>query len=208
MTSETVLFHDETKADVNRLGYVGKTPGARDSDSWYTPDLYLDSARKVLKGFDFDPFSSASANERVGAAAFYTEDDDALATEWPKVRSVWMNPPYSSGMCGKAVTAFLEEYQRGRFDTGIVLVNNATDTLWWDDLMRLADAVCFTDHRISFWNVDGKASSGNTRGQAFIYFGKDVARFTREFDRHGTCMVVMRRVAAPRRDRERSKDER
>lgn len=197
-----VMFHDETKADAKRLGYVGKAPGARDSDSWYTPSPYLESARKALRGIDFDPFTSVEANERVGATQFYTEDDDALEEPWPVVRTVWMNPPYSSGMCGKAVDTFLGEFQAGSFKEGIVLVNNATDTLWWDSLMRLASAVCFTDHRIAFWNVDGKASSGNTRGQAFVYFGKDVARFAREFDRHGTCMVVMKRVAAPRRDRD------
>lgn len=205
MTADVITFHDETdnKADVKRLGYVGSTPGAkRDSDSWYTPDVYLDSARRALEGIDFDPFSSVAANERVKASLFYTEEDDALTRQWPTVDGVWMNPPYSNGLCGKAVTAFLEEWKAGTFKRGIVLVNNATDTIWWDDLMREATAVCFTDHRIAFWNEDGKASSGNTRGQAFVYFGKQTGRFVREFDRHGTCMVISKRVAASRRDRD------
>lgn len=204
MTAETIPFHDETdnKADVNRLGYVGSTPGKkRDSDSWYTPDRYLDAARTVLQGFDFDPFSSEAANGRVKATAFYTEADDALTTEWPPVRSVWMNPPYSNGLCAKAVARFVEEYRQGLFTEGIVLVNNATDTHWWDDLMRQASAVCFTDHRISFWNEDGKASSGNTRGQAFVYFGAYPDDFMRVFDQFGTCMTVHKRFTVSRRDR-------
>lgn len=59
-------------ADVNRLGYIGRKPGAvpadRDADSWYTPASYIEAARAVMDGIDLDPFSSEKANSTIRAA--------------------------------------------------------------------------------------------------------------------------------------------
>ena len=95
-----------------------------------------------------------------------------------------MNPPYSAKLCRDSVRLFTLEYGRA-FKEGIVLVNNATETQWFQLMLREASAMCLTDHRISFWNADGKAMSGNTRGQEFFYFGKETSRFLNEFSKHG-----------------------
>jgi hypothetical protein len=47
--------------------------------------------------------------------------------------------------------------------------------------MGSADAICFPSKRIAFWNADGKAISGNTRGQMFLYFGHDRKAFRSVF---------------------------
>lgn len=163
------------QADRNNLAYIGRKPGvaSRDSDSWFTPKRYVEMVRGALGGvIDFDPFSSAAAQETVKAGAFYTVEDDALKTPWPNCSTVFMNPPYSKGMCALAVQAFTGHFDRSRFRRGIILVNNATDTTWWAAMTSHVGctALCLTHGRIGFENVDGKAVSGNTRGQAFVLF--------------------------------------
>jgi phage N-6-adenine-methyltransferase len=156
------------KAAAHRLGYVGKLAG-RDSDSWFTPTAYLERVREALGGIDLDPFSSPEANREVGAKKFFTLQHSAFNHKWSAKR-VFMNPPYGRGIATRAVARFLNQLASEKFEA-IVLVNNATETKWFQSLLREASAVCFPDHRIAFYNTDGKAVSGNTRGQAFLYFG-------------------------------------
>lgn len=179
-------------ANKKRLAYVGSKPGRkkpRDSDSWFTPAIYIDAARKTMYGIDLDPFSSEAANKSVKAARFLTVKEDAFVSSW-KSRSVWMNPPYSAGLCAKAINRFLETYAAGHFSEGIILVNNCTDTKWFQAAAKQASAICFTAGRISFWNADGKATSGNTRGQAFLYYGNNVNRFMQIFNEFGITLRV------------------
>jgi phage N-6-adenine-methyltransferase len=195
-----------TTASRTSLGYVGSVPGkatpGRDSDSWFTPTQYVTAARRALGGrIDLDPFSSDAANKVVKARVRWTAADDAFAQDWSNVPqgadgsvTVFMNPPYSAGLCGQAITRFVEEFESGNITRGIVLVNNATDTRWFATAMSAASAVCFTDHRIAFWNADGKAVSGNTRGQAFLYYCSDdsVPSFAQAFSQFGHVLQPAR----------------
>jgi hypothetical protein len=159
------------------LGYVGMSQSV-DRNEWYTPQKYLSSVRLTLGEIDFDPYSDAIANKMVQANRFRSKEDDQGA--WPEVKTVFMNPPYSRGSVERAVYELLEEWRKQDF-TAIVLTNNATETKWFQMLLLYANAVCLTDHRIAFYSVDGKAVSGNTRGQAFFYFGNNFQRFHTAF---------------------------
>ena len=177
-------------ANRRNLGYVGSEPAVRGTDDWYTPTPYLDSVRGTLGGINLDPFSSAHANELVKADRFYTEADNAFVQSWEAV-SVFMNPPYTGSIVKRAVNTFVDKFFDEEFMAGIVLVNNATETQWFQRCLREADQVCFTDHRISFWNADGKRVSGNTRGQAFFLFGAHLKRpFRNQFAQHGKVVTL------------------
>lgn len=176
-------------ADANKLGYVGKRPGGRDSDSWFTPPQYLDAVRAVLGRIDLDPFSSEAANLTVGAKHYFTEADNAFTKSW-LATSVFMNPPYSGQLVRAAVEKFVEEFSLGHFKTGILLVNNATETRFFQLLLGSAKGVCFTNHRISFYNADGKRISSPTRGSAFFYFGPGTLSFCREFTKFGFALAL------------------
>jgi phage N-6-adenine-methyltransferase len=180
-----------SKADAGRLGYVGSKPADRKSNDWFTPIEYLESARTVLQEIDLDPFSSTKANELVKANKFFTEEDDAFKQDWT-AQTVWMNPPYSGKLVADATHMFMDEFDKGSFQGGIFLVNNATETRWFQRALREAAAVCFTDHRISFWNADGKNNAGaNTRGQAFFLFGRNYRRrFKAEFSKYGKVVFL------------------
>jgi len=183
----------QSKATTHTLGYVGAKPGKRDplrdSDSWFTPAYVTDKARAALGGrIDFDPFSSRDANKTVKARRFLTLADDALtAPKWATARTdtVWMNPPYGRD-CARAVERFTAEFRAGKFRAGVVLVNNATDTRWFRELTDCCAAMLLTHGRIGFENTDGKAVSGNTRGQAILYFGDDAKAFTDAFSDLGS----------------------
>jgi len=185
-----------TTAMPENLGYVGSQPGitANTKDNWFTPAIYIEAARNTMGSIDFDPFSSEAANKNVKAENFYTASDDAFQLPWCSeegmVNNVWMNPPYSRGVLPGAVERFISEHKKCNFDQAIVLLNSATDTKWYHDMMGAADAFCTTKGRIAFDNIDGKNKSGNTKGQVFFYFGKDVQRFADNFRDFGIVMTT------------------
>ena len=141
---------------------------------WYTPAQYLDAARDVLGEIDLDPASSDKAQETVCAGDYFTEEDDGLSKEWHG--RVWLNPPYAQPLISEFLAKMVAEYSAGRVTAGIVLTNDCTDTAWFHETAEVADAICFTRGRISFYNAAGIGGSP-TQGQAFFYFGDDVERF-------------------------------
>jgi phage N-6-adenine-methyltransferase len=181
---------NENQADSERLAYVGGVQGARKSNEWYTPEKYLLSVRNVLGFIDLDPFSSNVANLTVQANRFYTESDDAFTQQWT-AETVWMNPPYSGGLVAQATNKFMDEFGKNAFSAGIILVNNATETRWFQRAFRESSAVCFTHHRIAYATPDSKRVSGNTRGQAFLLFGDHVrSAFREQFTSHGHVLFT------------------
>lgn len=184
----------EDEKDSRQLGYVGTKPGSNSRDQWYTPAVYIESARRVMGSIDFDPFSNFDANKTVRAGIYYDEGVDAFSTEWHAVHTVWMNPPYSRGNSDAAVDAFLAAKESCKFSRAVVLMNNSTDSCWWHKLISEADAVCFTKGRIAFEKKDGKKASGNTRGQCFFYFGENAREFADEFSSYGTVVFTQNMV--------------
>jgi len=140
-------------ADSRQLAYIGKQPGKaqpdRDSDDWHTPTRYIEAARQVLGRIDVDPFSSATANRTVKAGRFLTKADNALhPRQWADHPvAVWMNPPYGRGVIDAAVTRFLAELPR--LTAAIILVNNATETVWCQALLEGVDPTVVSPAAIS-----------------------------------------------------------
>jgi phage N-6-adenine-methyltransferase len=157
-------------------------------NEWYTPDEYLDAARSVVGKFDLDPASNPLANDKVRAATFYTADDDGLQKDWAGV--VWMNPPYESGLIGKFAEKLCDSFASGDVHAAVVLVNNATETRWFQAIAGQASAVCFPKGRVKFWHPRKEAVP--LQGQAVLYLGSDARAFVEEFSAFGFCMEVSR----------------
>ena len=155
------------------------------NDEWYTPEYYVELARKVLGILDLDPASNIHAQQWVKAEKFYTKEDNGLEQPWSG--NIWCNPPYSRELIGKFVDKLLES----DCTEAIFLTNNATQTKWGNKLLRNCDAVCFPDHRISFWDKDKNPSKGNLYTQMFTYFGNDPERFRQHFQEIGVVMKGM-----------------
>jgi hypothetical protein len=169
----------------NHRPFVGNNSGQYE---WFTPEAYLDAARAVLGAIDLDPASTAEANETVRAARFYTAADSGLADGNPWAGRVWLNPPYSHPEIDDFSERLCREWDAGTVTAALVLVNNGTETGWFQEMAKRSAAVCFPRGRLGgeggFWHpIRGYASP--LQGQAVLYLGDEVAAFVREFGRFG-----------------------
>lgn len=157
------------------------------NNEWYTPKKYVDAARNVLGHIDLDPASCAYANKTVQAERFYSVEDDGLTKEWHG--NVWMNPPYNAEGVTKFTEKFVDEYNAGNIKEGIVLVNNATETSWFVNMVSAASAVVFPRGRIRYESAT-RESLAPLQGQAFLYFGKNIEKFFECFSDIGWGAVI------------------
>lgn len=167
--------------------YIGNKTTAHVShnsgeNEWYTPPAYIEAAREVMGDIDLDPASSAAANKIVGAKEYYTKKEDGLKYEW-KGR-VWMNPPYAQPLIEHFSNALVDEQDKGNVHESCVLVNNATETEWFQNLAESADAICFPSGRVKFADVNGKPGAP-LQGQAVVYRGPNKRKFKDTFSKFG-----------------------
>lgn len=184
----------EQKAQIHRQLAGGAKPHVAHNTGemeWYTPPAYLEAAREVMGGIDLDPASCDAANQIVQATAYYDMATDGLAHDWHG--RVWLNPPYASEWISKFCRKLVEEHLHGNTQQAIALVNNATETKWFQLLLRHAAAVCFPSARIKFLDAQGNAVGEPLQGQALLYFGTDGARFEAGFKPFGAVLHVVTR---------------
>ncbi len=173
----------EVMREAVKRAHVANNSG---NNEWYTPSKYIELARSVMGSIDTDPASSEVANRTVKAEVFFTEDDDGRSKEWDG--NVWMNPPYAQPLISDFAEAVTAKYQSGEIRQACILVNNATETQWFQRMMEAARAVCFTKGRIKFVDVDGNPDSAPLQGQAIIYMGHYVKEFADAFRAEGTVL--------------------
>jgi ParB family chromosome partitioning protein len=154
---------------------------------WYTPPDYISAAKAVLGEIDLDPASTAIANKIVKAKKYYTEDDSGLKKKW--AGRVWMNPPYATPLVTPFVEKFVLEYSDGNISEGIILVNNATETVWFSKIIKIASAVIFPTGRVHFISPDGETGAP-LQGQAVIYVGNKPSKFISEFKKFGWGAIL------------------
>lgn len=193
-----IVDHDEVRdaAKDMRLGHVEaveeriKPHVSHNSgnNEWYTPEEYIESARVTMGVIELDPATSDEANQVVRAQMYYTAEDDGLAQEWHG--KVWMNPPYASDLVGRFADKLIGHYEAGQVGEAIVLVNNATETQWFQSLARCASAICFPARRVKFWSPDGGVGQP-LQGQAVLYLG----HAPQDFEQNFACFGLLVRVA-------------
>lgn len=142
------------------------------SNEWYTPEIYVNLARAVLGTIDLDPASCEKANQTVRAVRYFDGGADGLNQEW-KAETVFCNPPYGKtgnhSNAGIFAAKMVEEYAKGNFRRGILLVNASTAMTWFKPLFQFP--ICFTDHRIRFISgVTGEPEPRPTKDNCFVYF--------------------------------------
>ena len=157
------------------------------NNEWYTPAEFIEAARSAMGSIDTDPASNEIAQKVVKAETYYTIETNGLDKTWSG--NVWLNPPYASDIIGKFIDKLIEE--RENYKQAIILVNNATETEWFNKIVSIASAVCFPKSRVKFYMPDGKTGAP-LQGQAVLYIGNDSKPFTDTFCKLGWCCNVIR----------------
>jgi ParB family chromosome partitioning protein len=138
----------------------------------------------VMGGIDCDPASSTTANEIVKASTFYTKDDNGLTRPWRG--NIWLNPPYSHPLVSDFADAVVSRYEHGEIRQACVLVNNASETKWFQHLLESCSALCIVKGRIKFMGPKGGTP---LQGQSIFYFGNVPLAFTAVFRKFGTVVI-------------------
>lgn len=157
------------------------------NNEWYTPPAFIQAAREAMGSIQVDPASSAIANKTVGAETFYTIDDDGLVKPWRG--NVWMNPPYAQPLVAQFSEAVADKYDKKEIKRACVLVNNATETAWFQRMLSSAAAVCFLRGRVRFLDAAGEPSGAPLQGQAVLYLGENPYRFAKSFAELGQVLL-------------------
>jgi hypothetical protein len=158
--------------------HVSKNSG---ENEWYTPALYIAAALKTMGSIDLDPASTKAANEIVMATSYFTAEQDGLKKKW--AGNVWMNPPYAQPLIGQFANKLVSELEVNQF---CVLVNNATETKWFQTIANSATAICFPAGRVKFWHPDRE--SVPLQGQAILYRGANIKGFYATHKEFGFCV--------------------
>ena len=164
--------------------HVGKASG---ENEWYTPPVYVEAAREAMGGIDMDPASCDIAQAIVKAKKHYTIKDDGLSKKWRG--RVFLNPPYSKELCGKFVEKLTGHVEDSHVTQACVLVNNATETAWGQDLLAKCSAVCFIAGRIKFLGKTGEPANSPLQGQMVVYFGDQAQEFSAAFALLGSVLL-------------------
>lgn len=154
-------------------------------NEWYTPGEIIQAAKAAMGAIDCDPASSDVANQTVGASVFFTEEQNGLTQPWRG--RVWLNPPYAQPLIAQFAEATASKYEAEEFEHACILVNNATETGWFQRLLSVASGVCFPSSRIRFLSPDGKQGAP-LQGQAILYVGDDFQRFADAFGELGAIL--------------------
>lgn len=126
---------------------------------WYTPPALFAALGLT---FDLDPASpGADIVPWVPAREHYTAADDGLDGSWVGDR-VWLNPPY-----GPALPSFVD--RMCRHANGVMLTAARTETRWWQQAARSADAVCLLRERLHFIRDDGYQARSSHASTLFAW---------------------------------------
>lgn len=160
-------------------------------NEWYTPTEWIDAARKTMGGIDLDPASCDEAQKYIKAKKFFSIADDGLTKVWRG--RIWLNPPYSRDLCPRFIEKLLLYFREDAISQACVLINNATETAWFQDLLKECCAVCFPAGRISFLDRTGKPANKPLQGQVIAYFGNQASEFQAQFGTRGTILFSGKR---------------
>jgi ParB family chromosome partitioning protein len=142
-----------------------------------------------MGSIDTDPASNDEAQEQIRAETYYTAEDDGLTREW--FGNIWLNPPRSTELVSRFAEQLISELSAGHIRSAIVLVDNATDTAWFQMLTARSSAVCFHAGPVRFTEAGNKRSVTPKHGQVIVYYGPDTEKFYDVFSIMGNVFKLM-----------------
>ena len=119
---------------------------------WETPDDLFFRLNKVYK-FTIDVCAS---DDNKKLPVFFSAEENGLAQQWNG--SVWMNPPYGSGIESWVRKAYQASRSAGTIV--VALLPARTDTAWWEWVLK-ARKIFFIRGRLRFGEEKRQLKSRN-----------------------------------------------
>lgn len=166
--SELRAIENTPKAKSQNL----KTLTSSKSDEHNTPAHIIHLARKVFGEIDLDPMSNKVANRTVGAAKFFTKEQDGLQQNWEG--KIWLNPPFS--LADRAVAKLIHWHESGH-NEALLLLKSAPDTKRHQSLFPYP--FCDINYRIKFDAPGNKTSAPFP--VVIFYLGRNFTKFREIF---------------------------
>lgn len=163
-----LVMSGATTQEVKKTAHVSNNSG---NNEWYTPEYYIETARKLMGSIDTDPASNPVANKTVKADVYYTAETNGLDKDWHG--NIWLNPPYAQPLIQQFADKLVEQVKAGNVKQACILVNNATETKWFRTIAGVSSQIWFIANRIKFIDMDGNASGAPLQGQAMLYIGSN-----------------------------------
>jgi phage N-6-adenine-methyltransferase len=188
LTEAPEVFQEVKAGDTTIRAALNKIRVKSGGSERCTPANIIEAVHKVLGQIDVDPASSEEANKIVGAVKYYTTEDDGLKQEW--LGKVLLNPP--SAKISQFCELLVQKFHNKEVLEAIVLVNNATETAWFQTMLGECSAVCFPKGRIKFFNEEGEPLELPLQGQAILYFGGNTKSFSDVFSPFGKVLFCQK----------------
>ncbi len=153
------------------------------TDEWLTPPEIINA----LGRFDLDPCAPIVRPWDM-AREHYTIIDNGLWKQWHG--RVWLNPPYEGTLIKKFISKLVDSINSGQVTQAIILVNNATETSWFQELSIVATCIVFPSRRVKFIDRKGKPTGSPLQGQAIVYCGKNTKNFIKAYSDYGFAVEV------------------
>lgn len=182
------IRREQNTTGINVSGDTVPTPHVAQNtgnNEWYTPAVFIEAARGVLGEIDLDPASSHIANETVKAEKIYTKEEDGTIQPW--AGRIFLNPPYAQPLIQHFSDKLCAVWDSGEIEEAIILVNNATETLWFQSMAEQASTVCFVKTRVKFLDENGNPGAP-LQGQAILYLGNKINAFSDHFNQFGVIL--------------------
>lgn len=111
------------------------------------------------------------------AKGFFNAEDDGLSRSW--WGNVWLNPPFTAGLCSRFVRKALQEYQDRNIDQACVLFPVSMHTKWVPEVLWKFSAFCWIVERVHFWG--GEKDIGFPSPCIVGYCGMFAGEFEEQF---------------------------
>lgn len=147
---------------------------------YYTPIEFTDTARLVMGSIGLDPASSETANKKIKADYYFSEN--GLDKTW--FGNVWMNHPFSRINNPLWINKLVNSYEDGDVEQACCITFAATSEVWFRPLLGYLQ--CFIHGRTNYYLPDDTKKKGVTKGSVITYLGDNDNDFRDMFSHFGT----------------------
>jgi hypothetical protein len=185
--NENPEMFEKIKSGAETISNYDKKAVFTGENECFIPKEFIEKVKAVFDKADLNPAFSDEAQETVLTTPHYSTITNELDKNWNG--NVFVNPPNSTTKVAAYINRFIEEYNSGHINQGIILTNNSTHADWFHKLMKIAQLACFTDGSMKLQHNEKKANLKH--GHVFFYVGINENKFIEKFKDLG---LVMRKV--------------